>query len=90
MFEKYKNGITFFSILSIIAILFPPVIWETNTRIFNTGFSFLFSIPKYKHLNGNVNFGMLLLELFIILILSILFQLYFNKIKKIYKGIIES
>jgi len=86
MFEKYKNGITLFGILSILAILFPPVVWETNTRIHNTGFSFLFSIPKYHYLSGKVNFGMLLLELFVILIIAILFQLYFDKIKKTTKN----
>lgn len=87
MLEQYKNGLTLFGVLSVIAILFPPIIWETKTRILDTGFAFLFSIPKYRNsgIGGSVNFGMLFLELIIILIVSILFQLYYDKIKKALK-----
>lgn len=85
MIEKYKQGITLFSIISIIAILFPPIVWITSSGyIRDKGFSFLFSISNYKNssLAGSINFGQLLLELVIIFIISVLFQLYFKKIKQ--------
>jgi len=90
MIEKYKPGITLFSVLSFFAILFPPVVWKrTSGFVLDKGFSFLLSISNYREsihgdslrVAGSVNFGQLFLELFIILIISVLFQLYFDKIK---------
>ena len=85
MIEKYKNGITLFSVLSLLAILFPPIIWKIGThQILDTGFAFIFSIPKYYYseytrVPGRINFGILFLEFFFILILAVLFQLYYKK-----------
>lgn len=89
MLKKYKNGITLFSTLSIFALLFPPIIWETQTKILHAGFAFLFYIPLYpKYLlfnqvqvHGRINLVFLFLEIFIIFVLSLLFQLYFTKEK---------
>jgi len=89
MIEKYKNGITLFSILSLPAILFPPIIWKRSTHILDTGFAFIFSIPKYNEyisgydeyisISGSIHFSILFLEFFFILILAVLFQLYYKK-----------
>lgn len=93
---KYKPSITLFSILTIIGVLFPPVVWETKSRILDNGFSFLLSISNYMYppsflspnvrmsnIGGSINFTQLILEILIFLIISILFLLCFEKIKKI-------
>jgi hypothetical protein len=88
MLETYKPGITLFSILAIIIILFPPVIWATSTRILDSGFAFLFYIPKWKSsgIGGTINLSQLLVELIFVFIISLLFQINFQKIKTIFKN----
>lgn len=48
MLEQFKPGITLFSILAIIANLFPPVVWKTSSTVLYKGFAFLLAIPNYK------------------------------------------
>jgi len=88
MLEKYKPGITLFSILAVIVILFPPVVWETNTRILDSGFAFLFYIPKWENsgIGGTINISQLLVELIFVFIIALLFQMNFPKIKNIFKN----
>jgi|GEM_PF-5289311 len=88
MLEKYKPGITLFSILAIIVILFPPVVWETSTRILDSGFAFLFNIPEWKNsgIGGTINISQLLVELIFVFIIALLFQMNFPKIKNLFKS----
>lgn len=88
MLEKYKPGITLFSILAVIVILFPPVVWETSTRIIDSGFAFLFNIPKWKNsgIGGTINISQLLVELIFVFIIALLFQMNFQKIKNLFKS----
>ena len=88
MLEKYKPGITLFSILAVVVILFPPIIWETSSRILDTGFAFLFNIPKWKNsgIGGTINISQLLVELIFVFIIALLFQMNFQKIKNIFKS----
>lgn len=87
MLEKFKPGITLFSILTIIAVLFPPIIWESTSRKLGSGFGFLFSIPNYKDtlIAGSINFTQLFVEIILILVISLLFQVNSEKIKQWYK-----
>jgi uncharacterized protein involved in response to NO len=88
MLEKYKPGITLFSILAVIVILFPPVVWETSTRILDSGFAFLFNIPKWKTtgIGGTINISQLFVELIFVFIIALLFQMNFQKIKNMFKN----
>ena len=88
MLERYKPGITLFSILTVIVILFPPVVWETNTRILDSGFAFLFNIPKWKNsgIGGSINITQLFVELIFVFIIALLFQMNFPRIKKLFKS----
>lgn len=91
MLEKYKGGVTIFSILTLIAVLFPPVIWQSNNRTLDSGFSFLFSIPNYKAsygittIGGSINLIQLLVELIFIVVISLLYQVNSEKIKHWFK-----
>lgn len=99
MLEKYKAGITLFSILTIIAVLFPPVVWQSNNRTLDSEFSFLFSIPNYKAsygmttIGGSINFVQLFVELILIAVISLLYQVNSEKMikwfKQIYKRICQ-
>lgn len=88
MLEKYKPGITVFSILTILAILFPPIIWETTNRVLDSGFAFLFAIPKWKTsgIGGTINLSQLLVELIFVFIIALLFQMNYLKIKSLFKS----
>jgi len=88
MLEKYKAGISLFSILTIIAVLFPPIVWETSSRILDTGFAFLLSIPKYKQttIGGTINFSQLFVELIFIFVIALLYQLNYSKIRNWFKS----
>jgi len=81
MLEQYRPGITLFSAFAAIAVLFPPVVWKSTSSILDKVFSFLFTIPNYRdtRIGGTINFGQLFLEIFIVLIISILFQLNFER-----------
>lgn len=88
MLEKYRPGVTLFSILTIIAVLFPPVTWERGTTIYDTGYSFILSIPKYHRLvNGEINFKLLFVELILIFAIALLFQLNYEKLRARIKNI---
>lgn len=88
MLEKYKPGITLFSILAFVAILFPPVVWEASNRILDSGFAFLFAIPKWKSSNigGSINLPQLFIELIFVFIIALLFQMNYLKIKGWFKN----
>lgn len=86
MLEKYKPGLSLFSILTAIALLFPPIVWETSSTIYNSGFAFILSIPKYARLIGKINFGQLLVEIILIFVIALLYQLYYDKIKRRYRS----
>lgn len=81
MIEKYKPGLTLFSVLSILIILFPPIAKEINNRIIESSFSFIFSIPKYY----SINFPILIIEIVFAFFISLLFQLNSEKIKQWFK-----
>ena len=85
MLEEYKPGITLFSILAIIIILFPPIIWETKTQVLDSGFAFLFKIPKWKGtgIAGSINFSQLIIQLIFAFIIALLFQMNYQKIRDI-------
>lgn len=87
MLEKYKAGITLFSILTIIAVLFPPITWQSGSRNLGSSFAFLFSIPNYKNttIGGSINFTQLLVEIIFIFVVSLLFQVNSEKIKQWFK-----
>ena len=82
MLEKYKPGITLFSLLAVIVILFPPIVWESGNRILDSGFAFLFSIPKWKSSNigGAINISQLFVELIFVFIIALLFQMNYAKL----------
>ena len=75
--EKHKTGLTIFSILSILVILFPPIIKEYNHRVMYSNFSFIFNIPDYYSVNALI----LILELILAFFISLLLQLYKEEIK---------
>lgn len=74
--EKYKPGLTLFSILTILVILFPPI-YDLNEK----SFSFIFSIPRYFFINTPI----FIIELIVVFFISLLYQLNNNKIKKWFK-----
>lgn len=88
MLEKYKPGITLFSILAVIVILFPPVVWETSSRVLDSGFAFLFKIPKWEDtgIGGTINIVQLFVELIFVFIIALLFQMNYQKIKNLFKS----
>ncbi len=83
MLEKYKPGVTLFSILAAIVILFPPIVWQAGARILDSGFAFLFAIPKWEtsQIGGTINLLQLLLEIMFVFVIALLFQLNYEKIK---------
>ncbi len=83
---KFKPGIMFFSIFTLIAIIFPPVIWRSYYGSSNS-FGFLLSYPQRNSDSyGYINLEQLILEIVAILIISVIFQLNYDKIKKWYKN----
>lgn len=84
MLEKYYSGITLFSILTIIAVLFPPITWHNGSINMGSSFSFLFTIPNYNDtiIGGSINFIQLLVEIIFIFVVSLLFQLNYEKVKQ--------
>ena len=82
MFEKYKPGIIFFSICALIAIIFPPVVCQWRRSI-KKSFGFFLSFPKKDGgWSGSINFEQLILEIAVIFILTVIFQVNYEKIKK--------
>ena len=56
MLEKYKAGISLFSLLTMFAALFPPIVWENSPYFYHTEFAFILSIPVYRGFGGKINF----------------------------------
>lgn len=81
MLEKYKPGLTLFSVLAILIILFPPIAKSYNNRIIETSVAFVFSIPKFF----SINIPILIIEFILGFFVSLLYQLNNEKIKKWFK-----
>lgn len=82
MLEKFKPGITFFSIFTIIAVLFPPYVWNVKGLTLKEGFGFLLSPPTTSEgFIASLNIPQLIVEIIFIFILAVLFQLNYKKIK---------
>jgi hypothetical protein len=78
--DKYKPALTLFSILSMLAILFPPIIVMRNELVLDSSFSFIFAIPKYY----KINLVMLLTEIVFMFFVSLLYHLKKEKLKHWY------
>lgn len=76
--EKYKAGITLFSILAILVFLFPPIVTESGDPKFFKSFSFIFAIPAHFLINTPI----LIIELILVFFFSLLYQLNNEKMKK--------
>lgn len=93
MLEKYKLGIFFFIIFSLIAVLFPPVEWGqqygTNFWVEKSGYYFLFSYADagrdWHFYSSHIVYSQLLIEVFIIVLLSLFFQMFYPQIKGLIK-----
>ncbi|HEY4756380.1 MAG TPA: hypothetical protein VIH28_10020 [Ignavibacteriaceae bacterium] len=72
---KYKAEILFFTIISIILVLFPPIMEED----YDEGYSFLFTIQGYY----TINYVKLILEIVFIGLVTVLFHYTKNYLKSL-------
>ena len=76
---KFKSGIMFFCIFTLIAILFPPIAsrYYAYSYSFEHHYTFLFIWDS----QSSLNIAQFVLEVLLIIILSVIFQMNYEKIK---------
>lgn len=79
MLEKYKAGIVFFGIFSLMAILFPPYYTIILGRRFNDGFAFILNPPS----GASIDIVQLMVEVLFIGIVAVIYQINYEKIRKV-------